>query len=59
MKIYWYDLIDDYVFEDCFKNDYYDYDYGRLKKVVWALSSTGKLWYAQQKTKSMEFVCEV
>jgi hypothetical protein len=59
MKIYWYDIIDDYVFEDCFKNDYYDYDLHSEKERVWQLSSTGRLWHALYKTENMEFICEV
>lgn len=45
IKCYWYDLIDDYVFEGLF-ND----------KKIWALSDTGKIWYRQRKTKNFELV---
>jgi len=45
MKIYWYPIIDDYVFI------YACYGY--------ALSDTGKTWYAQIYTRDFEFICEV
>lgn len=50
MKIYWCDKIKDYVFENCFKNDYYDYDVGFS---VWKMSEDSNTWNKFLKTSNM------
>ena len=56
-------MIDDYVFENVFKKDYYDYDRYALANFkedsVWQMSSNSKFWSRLTKTKSMELVAEV
>ena len=47
MKIYWSPYIDDYVFID----EWYWYSY--------ALSESGKVWYAQSYTNAFELMAEV
>lgn len=63
LKIYYYPRIDDYVFENVFKKDYYDYDRYALANFkedsVWQMSSDSKYWHRLTKTKSMELVAEV
>lgn len=58
MKIYWYEVIGDYVFEEPFEVEFYDFEHERLKKVVWECTRLGN-WHGLEKTKSMEFVCRV